>query len=339
MKAILLTEYHNNLSDLLKNLEVREIKTAPLKDDDVLVKIDGSPCNPSDIAFMRAMYGVSKRLPTVPGFEGSGIIVETGSSAEAKALLNKRVSCFAQNDEIGTWAEYFKTSWHNCIPVSDKIAPEQAACFFVNPFTAFGLFETAINYGYKCIIQNAAAGQVGRFIRVMAKEKGIRLINIVRRPQHEELLKAEGEEFVLNMRDKSFAENFDQLMLKGEPCIAFDAVGGEHSGFLINNMSAESRLLVYGGLSAKAIGEIDVLEIIFKGKKIEGFNLGSWIATKNKAEKDEISAYLQELILSKKCETKIQRIIGFDEIREGLYQYLTKMSDGKVILKPAHRTL
>jgi len=336
MKGILLTQYQQNLSDLLKSLLPVELPIPEItKDEEVLIKMDGSPCNPSDIAFMRGMYNIRKNLPKVAGFEGTGHVIATGSSERARMLLHKRVSCFTQADEHGTWAEYFKTSFKNCIPVNDQLSPEQAACFYVNPFTAYGLFETSINSGYKILVQNAAAGQVGRFIRIMAKEHKIKMINIVRRPQHVEILKKEGEEYVLNMRDKNFGEDLIKTFAGLDPCIALDAAGGEHSGHLLNTMPPGSTLMLYGGLSGKAASEFDILEMIFNRKTLKGFNLGDWIKTKTQEEKEEISGYLQHLIITKACETKIQRIVGLHEVQDGLYQYLTRMSDGKVIINPA----
>ncbi|MFC2114791.1 alcohol dehydrogenase catalytic domain-containing protein, partial [Bacteroidota bacterium] len=187
-----------------QGLQVREIETSKPTGNQVLVKIDGSPCNPSDIAFMRGMYNIKKSLPKVAGFEGTGIVVEAGEDPDAKQLIGKRVSTFSQQDENGTWAEYFLTTPTNCLLLKEEMPAEQAACFFVNPFTAYGLFDNSLKRGDKAIVQNAAAGVVGTFIRKLAEKDGIPTLNIVRRPVHVEQLKSEGEKYVLNSRDKEF---------------------------------------------------------------------------------------------------------------------------------------
>jgi len=335
MKALILTEYQSNLSAMLKGLKVEEIETPKPTGNQILVKIDGSPCNPSDIAFMRGMYNIKKSLPKVAGFEGTGIVVETGDNPEAKHLLGKRVSTFSQQNENGTWSEYFLTKANNCILLKDEMPAEQAACFFVNPFTAYGLFERAQKRGDKAIIQNAAAGVVGAFVHKLAEKERIPLINIVRRPAHVDLLKSQGAEFVLNLRDKEFESQFKELAHKLKATIAFDAVGGEHSGQLLNNMPSNSKVLLYGGLSGQNASNFDILGTIFHKKSFEGFNLDDWMRETKPEHFNEVSNFLQDLIINKEVETKIQKVIKLEDAFDGLYQYVTKMSDGKVIFNPS----
>lgn len=334
MKALILSEYKSNLSEMLKSLEVKEIETPKPIGKQVLIKIDGSPCNPSDIAFMRGMYNIKKPLPKVAGFEGTGIVVDAGDAPEAQQLLGKRVSTFSQQDENGTWAEYFLSKANKCILLKDEMSSEQAACFFVNPFTAYGLFETAKKRGDKAIIQNAAAGVVGAFVRKLAEKERVPLINIVRRPAHVELLKYQGAEFVLNLRDKEFESQFRDLAHQLKATIAFDAVGGEHSGQLLNNMPSNSKVLLYGGLSGQNASNFDILGTIFHKKSFEGFNLGDWMRETSAERFSDVSNFLQDLIINQEVETKIRKVIKLEDAYEGLYQYVTKMSDGKVIFNP-----
>src|SRR4051812_10526360 len=90
MRAVQLTNYDGRPESIsfVENLPVP--KPGP---GQVLVKVAASPINPSDLAFLGGMYGFKKPLPTVPGFEGSGTVVATGSGTMARFLKGKRVAC------------------------------------------------------------------------------------------------------------------------------------------------------------------------------------------------------------------------------------------------------
>lgn len=333
MKAIIIDREYSNLSEMLQNLRVGEREIPPLKDRELLIKITGAPCNPSDIAFLRGLYNIKKPFPAVPGFEGGGIIAYVGKGLHSADWIGKKVSCFTQEQGDGTWAEYLLTSPENCIVLDDNFPDEQAPVFFINPFTAYGLIDNVIKKRAKVIVQNAAAGQVGRFIRLLADEHGIEVINIVRRPQHVDLLKKEGAKYVLNIRDKNFISDFRNLVSELHPGMVLDAVAGEQTAHFLEVMPKYSEIIIYGGLSGTPIN-LDILGLIFKSYRITGFNLGDWISQTPKVRFQEIADELQKKVIQGILRTKIQKTITFNEIYNGLYQYITRMSEGKVIIKP-----
>jgi NADPH:quinone reductase-like Zn-dependent oxidoreductase len=335
MKAVILPAYNKNVLRAMLSLKVEEIPIPIPQKDEVLIKIEATPCNPSDIAFLQGGYNIVKTLPSIPGFEGAGTVVSTGDSAEAKKLFKKKVSCFTQEDSHGTWAEYFVTKANNCIPVDEKMEIEQAACFAINPFTAYGLYETARKNTSPAIILNAAAGQVARFVQVLAKANNINVINIVRKKEQIDELIELGEKYVLNSNDDDFEKDLKETAHLLNATTAFDAVGGDLSGKILNSMPSKSELIVYGGLSAKPISEVGVLDIIFKNKIISGFNLNQWIETKiNIGKFQRISEELQQMIIKGEMKTVIQKTYKFDNVIKGMRQYLSNMSGGKILFVP-----
>ena len=154
---------------------------------------------------------------------------------------------------------------------------DQAACFAVNPFTAYGLYDLAQEDYCEAIIQNASLGQVGRFIRVFAKNDNLKVINIVRKAVQVEQLKAEGEEYVLDSSADNFVGDLKKMAHQLNATMAFDAVGGEMTAQLMNAMPADSEVVVYGGLSGMAITDINPMGIIFDRKILSGFNLMDWM--------------------------------------------------------------
>jgi NADPH:quinone reductase-like Zn-dependent oxidoreductase len=334
MKAIVLEAYNSNLGRVLRSLSIQEKEIRTPGDDEVLVRMDGAPCNPSDIAFLRGMYIVARSVPVIPGFEGTGTVVATGRALPAMNLWGKRVSCFSQDSGEGTWAEYFTVRAANCIPVRESLSVEQAACLAVNPFTAAGLMEIAAVEKHRAIILTAAGGQVSAFIRKMAGNTGIPVINIVRSDHQVHALSDVGEQYVLNQKGENFPDRLKSLSKQLEATIAFDAVGGEMTGILLNAMPHDSQVILYGGLSGLPAANLDILEVIFHGKSLRGFNLADWISRTSPERFSEISCQLQDQIISGKLSTRIQATFPFDQAVRGLLQYVGNMSKGKVLFVP-----
>jgi NADPH:quinone reductase-like Zn-dependent oxidoreductase len=334
MKAIVLPDYNANIIRAMKSLEVKETNIPKPSAGQVLVKVSATPCNPSDIAFMRGGYNIRKSTPVTMGFECSGTVVEAGSSFDALQLLGKRVSCFSQGPEQGTWAEYFATDWQNCIPIRDELDFEQAAALCVNPFTAYALFLLAREKGCEAVIQNGASGQIGVFTRRLAHRAGMQVINIVRKEEHVASLKADGERHVLNMTDPEFETSLMEMAHEFEATLAYDAVGGDLTGVMLNAMPPGAEIIVYGGLSGKPIGMINPLDVIFRGKVLKGFNLGEWKASQGQEGFMQVAWDLQELILKGVLRTSIQGVFQLEEVHVALEQYIRNMSAGKILFRP-----
>jgi NADPH:quinone reductase-like Zn-dependent oxidoreductase len=273
-----------------------------------------------------------KPLPTVPGFEGSGVVVETGKSA--KDMINKKVCAFVQTKVDGTWATYFVARKKDLIILKEAMDMDQAACFTVNPFTAYALMEIALLRESKAIIQNAAGAQLASFVRDMAKEHAMEVINIVRKTETANQLKQQGVKHVLCQADENFEEKLTSLSLQLQATTAFDAVGGELTGQMLNALTGDSELVVYGGLSNKPASGIGLKGVIFNNKIMSGFNLIDWKKELDEGAYERISDILQDKLIKGVYKTHIQQAVGLDQIVQGLKTYLGHMSDGKILIKP-----
>lgn len=330
-RSVILPAYNRNIIRAIIGLKTGERELPDLKPDEVLVKMEAAPINPSDIAFIRGEYNVDKPMPAVPGFEGAGTVVEAGP--DAKEFIGKRVSCFVQGKNDGTWAEYFITRAGNCMVIKDELPIEQAACLSINPFTAYALFELAGEKKCEAIVQNAAGGQVAEFVRVLAKKADVRIVNIVRKPEQVAALKSGGEEYVLNSSDDTFEEQLRELVEELDAKIAFDAVGGEMTGVLMNNMPQGSDVVLYGGLSGSDIQGIDSLSVIFGNKRLYGFDLNKWLAEKSREQFLDVSNAIQDMIIAGELRTGIQAEFPLNDIVSAVRAYIKSMSAGKVLLK------
>lgn len=333
MKAVQLNQYNGNLLRVLAAMRLAEVPMPQPAANQVLVRVEASPINPSDLAFLRGGYNVRKPLPAIAGFEGAGIIVSTGEGSN-KNLIGKRVTFYVNDDRQGAWTEYVTLSDQDYFVVDKDMPMEQVACLFINPFTAWALVELAQKGGHKTIIQSAANGQVGKFIRHFAQSHNIEVINLVRKPAQVEELKNEGAKYVLNSGEDNFDEQLRALASELKATAAIDAVGGGLSGKLFNALADNGEVIVYGGLSGQPLSGFDTLGAIFRNKTVCGFNLNGWMSEKSSAEFDKVSQTLQSLFTSGKLTTQIQASFPLDGFVDGIRQYISSMSAGKILLRP-----
>ncbi len=199
----------------------------------MLVKIEATPCNPSDLLLLQGKYGALKKLPTVPGWEGAGTVVASGGGWLAGWLNNKRVACGGQGDRDGTWAEYFLANATECIPLKRGLRMDAAASLIINPLTAIGLLDTARRGGHSAAVHTAGASQLGRMLLRIAGQAEYPIVCVVRRAEQVQLLKSMGAERVLNSADVDFVEQFATACRQVNATAAFEAVAGDMTGTLL----------------------------------------------------------------------------------------------------------
>src|ERR1035437_2729819 len=263
----------------------------------VLIRVAASPINPSDLMFIRGLYGFKKPLPATPGFEGSGTVVEAGSGMMPRFLKGRRVACAAADPNIagGMWAEYLVTSAQLCVPLSKQVDMEQGATMLVNPLTAWALMEEARLGRHRAVVQTAAASALGRMVVRLGQKFSIPTINVVRRAEQVELLRKMGAEHVLNSSDPGFDASLGDLCHRLGASIGFDAVAGEMSARVLRGQPLGSRLLVYGALSLEA-SQIDPTSLIFEGKRVEGFWLTAWLRRRNMLRQLRVTRHVQQML-------------------------------------------
>lgn len=332
MKSIVLEQTHTNLQEAIEGLKVVEKPIPKPGPGQVLVKIEATPCNPSDLLFLQGKYGVKKNLPTTPGWEGSGTVVESGGGLIGWFLKGKRVACGGQTKGDGTWAEYYVADAKNCIPLSDEIPMDQASTLIINPLTAVGMVEKAVEGKHRAIIQTAACSQVGMMVLTLCRIQKIPVIHIVRSQEQVDELKS--EKWVLNSTDADFREKLRRYAKELHATIAFDAVGGELTGVIFDAMPSNSRVLVYGALAGAACSGLSPLNLIFQEKSLEGFWLAQYLRDSGFLKTYRNTNQVQSLIKSGEFHTLIRQRVGFDGWKSALKNYDSHMTAGKMILCP-----
>jgi NADPH:quinone reductase-like Zn-dependent oxidoreductase len=226
-------------------LEVAESTFPAPTGNQVLVKMEAAPINPSDLAiltsgadFETAEYSPGKVVATMPepflsgqkarhgqrlpaGNEGAGTVIATGDSDMARALMGQRVACVPGH----AFSQYAIADATMCLPLGDHSC-EAGASSFVNPMTALGFVETAKMEGHAAIVHLAAASNLGQMLNRICIEDGIRLVNIVRRPEHVELLKAQGARWVVDSSAPAYMADLRAAIAETDAFLGFDPIGG-----------------------------------------------------------------------------------------------------------------
>jgi NADPH:quinone reductase-like Zn-dependent oxidoreductase len=231
-------------------LSLAKVDIAEPGPDQVVVKVEATPINPSDLGLLLGPADMSKAtvsgsgdstvvkakvsdaaLPFLAarldqalpvGNEGAGTVVKAGSSEAAQALLGKTVSMVGGS----MYAQYVVRNARDCQPLPAGTTAAEGASWFVNPLTALGMTETMKREGHKALVHTAAASNLGQMLNKICNEDGIGLVNIVRSAEQARLLKGIGARHVVDSSAPTFTDDLVQALVETGATIAFDAIGG-----------------------------------------------------------------------------------------------------------------
>jgi NADPH:quinone reductase len=243
------------LRSLVKNngdleLSLTSVPTPVTAANEVLVRVEAAPINPSDLGLLFAGADMTKasRLGTkdrplvaariadaalksmmarvgvsMPvGNEGAGVVVAAGSSAAAQALLGKTVAALGG----AMYSQYRCVTLEQCLALPAGATPTEGASSFVNPLTALGMIETMRRESHTALVHTAAASNLGQMLNRICIKDQIALVNIVRNHDQVELLKAMGAAHVCDSSLPAFMQDLTEALTKTGATIAFDAIGG-----------------------------------------------------------------------------------------------------------------
>ena len=230
------------------------------KDDEVLIEVQATPINPSDLGLLlgpgdintlkvedskitmdvpAAIMGAMKprlNIPMPVGNEGSGIVIEAG--ANVQEFIGKVVSVVGG----GMYSQYRCLPAASCMVMNEGTEPRDCASSFVNPLTALAMVETMKMEGHTALVHTAAASNLGQMLVKICAEDGVQLVNIVRKQEHVDLLKSIGAQFVCNSSDDDFMDQLTAAVIETKTTLAFDATGGgELAGKILTCMEVAAR--------------------------------------------------------------------------------------------------
>jgi NADPH:quinone reductase-like Zn-dependent oxidoreductase len=218
--------------------------------DEVLVRVEASPINPSDLGLlvgaadmstaktsgtgdaavvtakvpdgaMKAMAGrLDESMPV--GNEGAGVVIKAGSSEAAQALLGKTVAMIGG----AMYAQYRCLRAKDVLPLPAGTTPAEGASCFVNPLTSLGMVETMRREGHKALVHTAAASNLGQMLNKICLKDGVGLVNIVRNAEQGDILRKLGATHIVDSSAPTFMDDLTNALVETGATLAFDAIGG-----------------------------------------------------------------------------------------------------------------
>jgi NADPH:quinone reductase-like Zn-dependent oxidoreductase len=280
--------------------------------DEVVVRIEAAPINPSDLGlligaadmstakvsgtkdlpvvtatiperFMRAMAGrLDESMPV--GNEGAGVVVKAGESVGAQALLGRTVAILGG----ATYAQYRTVKAADCLLLLKGTTPAEGASCFVNPLTTLGMIGTMRMEGHTALVHTAAASNLGQMLSKLCLEEKIDLVNIVRSDEQEAILRGIGAVHVCNSTAPSFTTDLTAALVATGATLAFDAIGGgKLAGQILTAMeiAANQRMTTYsryGSTTYKQVyiyGGLDTGPTELNRAFGMAWGLGGWLLT------------------------------------------------------------
>ena len=293
-------------------LDLARIDVPELKSEEVLVRVDASPINPSDLGLLFGMADMSSaqqlgdaQAPIVSadvapnilkglkarldqslpvGNEGGGVVVAAGDSELAQSMLGKTVGILGG----AMYTQFRALKAKQCLVMPDGTTGAEAASCFVNPLTALGMTETMKAEGHTALVHTAAASNLGQMLNKICIADDIALVNIVRKSEQVDVLKGLGAKFVCNSSDEDFMQQLTTALAETGATIAFDATGGGPlAGQILTAMERAANMTAkeysrYGSTTHKQVyiyGGLDRRPTEFNRAFGMAWGIGGWLLT------------------------------------------------------------
>jgi NADPH:quinone reductase-like Zn-dependent oxidoreductase len=278
----------------------------------VLLRVEAAPINPSDLGLLLAgadmdsatiggtpdrpmvsapladgaLRALAARVgrPLPAGNEGAGTVVAAGASPEAQALLGRIVAVAGGS----MYAQYRMADASACLVLPEGTSAREGASSFVNPLTTLGMIETMRRDGHSGLVHTAAASNLGQMLVKLCLEESIPLLNIVRKPEQEALLRSIGAVHVCNSASPSFRRDLTEALTVTSATLAFDATGGgKLASHILSAMEAAatasaSEYSRYGSTVRKQVyiyGGLDPSPTVLTRNFGFAWNVGGWLLT------------------------------------------------------------
>ncbi|MBT2293363.1 zinc-dependent alcohol dehydrogenase family protein [Paenibacillus albidus] len=253
-------------------LAVEQRVITPLEPDEILVEMIARPINPSDLIPIRGAYRHRISLPCIPGYEGVGLVIDTGSRVQ-KSMLGKRVLPLRGE---GTWQQYVKTSSSLSIEVPNFITDDEASRSYINPLTAWIIFKELLKRSDNSfLLVNACSSAIGRIFAQLSVVFGYRLLAVVRSSEYTKELLQLGAWHVIDCSQSEVYKTVMDITMGQGVNAAIDSIGGREGYDLALTVRRGGLFLSIGLLSGLQVNWKRIAIELNIQSKI--FHLRQWI--------------------------------------------------------------
>ena len=316
-------ETHGNPADVL-HIEKQPWPTPAA--DEVVVKMRAAPINPADLNQIEGKYPVRPQLPATPGFEGAGVVIELG--ANVKGLTTGALVILPHN--IGTWRDAVAVKADELVVVPGGIEPVQAAMLKINPLTAWRLLHDYVDLQKgDWLIQNAANSAAGRDVIQIAHELGYKTVNVVRRAELIDELRAEGGDIVL-VDGENLREEVKSATGGASIRLGLNSVGGDSALRLANCLAPGGTLVSFGAMSLQPL-KIPTGLLIFKDLRFRGIWINKWYDNATPSERMDTFRPLFDMARRGLLKTKVEEAYPLNEVKTAVARAAEGKRSGKII--------
>ena len=325
MKQVLIENYGTPW-EVARCAEVADVG-APAADE-VVFDVLAFPINPADMWFCRGSYRLTPPLPATPGAECVGRVTAVGA-----AVKHVKPGDLVINLQRENWAQKRKVKGDDAIPLPAGIDLKQAAMVRINPPTAQLMLSDFVDLkGGDWVIQNVANSAVGRLLIVLAHQRGLRTVNVVRRPELAGELKQLGADLVIVDGDDLAAR------VAGETGganikLGVEAIGGAATGRIVECVGTDGTVVHYGSMSGED-PKAGRSNFIYRGVSLTGFMLGRFLAKRSPQKIREIYADLGGQVMSGKLFAPVDTVYPIDKIKDALAHADKGGRNGKILVSP-----
>lgn len=309
-------------------IEAVPLELPPLAAGQALIKVLAAPINPSDVLTLTGEYGILPPLPAIGGNEGVGRVEQLGEGV-SNVKVGQTVLLPVGS---GTWVTHLQAPAAKLIPLPDA-DPQQLAMMTINPPTASLLLSQFVDLQPgDWVIQNAANSGVGGYLIQLAKLRGFKTINVVRREAAVAGLKAEGGDVVL-VDGPDLHKRVREATGGAKVMLGIDAVGGAATDHVASCLSEGGTLVNYGLMSGEPC-QVSAASFVFRDVTLRGFWLAKWFQKATPAEQMKVFGELTQLIASGKLKARIAATYKVDQIKEAVAAAASGERDGKILIVP-----
>lgn len=312
-------------------IEAVPFEAPELEAGQVLLELLAAPINPSDVLTLTGQYGILPPLPAIGGNEGVGKVVKHGPGVTAPELGQSVLLPVG----IGTWATHMVAKAKALMPLPNGVDPIQLSMITVNPPTASLMLSEFVDLQEgDWVIQNAANSGVGSYLIGLAKLRGLKTVNVVRRASLVEPLLNAGADVVLVdgvVDGLSLAERVSAATGGAVIKLGIDAVGGAATARLGESLGDGATLVNYGAMSGEPC-TLSPLVIIFKDITIRGFWLAKWFRTASPERKKELFGTIIGLVATGKLSAPVHATYTVKDIKEAVAVAAGGERNGKVVI-------
>lgn len=289
-----------------------------------------SPIHNHDLWTVRGNYGYKPPLPgAIGGSEAVGTVDAVGQGVD-NALLGKRVAVAGVH---GSWAEYCLAAADAVVPLPAAIADEAAAQLIAMPFSAITLLEFLGVENGDWIVQNTANGAVGKAVAMLAKSRGVHVVNLVRRDAGVQELSKLKIDNAVSTEGSAWKEKVKALTGDAPIRAGIDSIGGSSANDIAELLADDGLMVSFGSMTGEPM-QISSGPVIFKQLTIKGFWGSKVIGSLSREDRLRLMGELVDLVANGKILLPVEATYDLTDISQAVRTSLASGKAGKVLLRP-----